>query len=236
MNSQPSDKSSERTFRLSENIDRRLLKYDIEKLKDSLNKFSQKTLEKAGISEAELFVADIGLCLGCNKDANELINKLMTQGHNLTTYSYIGIFGIYSKTVYHHLFTRIYSNKYDIIYDRYTLDTAIWCELDMRSYKIICTNYNDEIKKFTLYDPPQSYLFSEDIKKSTLDILFDILDPRELTNKDNQDIKILARVSRYLKKQREENPKISIKESEFKYNDNVFDIYMFWYRSPRPKL
>ena len=193
------------------------LEYDIKELKSSLSEVAKKALEKVGISEIERFDASIGLSYPKYFDFNEITSKLKRHGYNYLTYL---IEDFYNKGEYGYLTIYIYSNR-----------GVLSCHLDPLPYKIICIDYNG--KTFTLSDPLQKCPFPEDIKKSTLNILYDILDQGELTNMGNKSMNIVAKASRYPDNQIKANPLISIHRSaynnEFKYNENGFNVNITWW-------
>jgi hypothetical protein len=213
---------------LLEKLKKFTLGYDIKELKSSLSKLVEKALEKAGISEIGRF--DVSMGLHYPRDDNESISKPKRHGYNYLTYI---TEDFYSKGKCDYL--AIYA------YDKDNKKNILSCHLDPIPNKIICANYtNYNGKTFTLPDPLQKFTFPEDIKKSILNILDDILDQGELTNMGNKYMNIVTETSMYPGKSIEANPVISIYRSEYNnefiYDDNGSKVKItWWYLHPSSK-
>jgi hypothetical protein len=91
--------------------------------------------------------------------------------------------------------------------------------------RVKCTNYSKI--DFELYDPSKGSPFVQNIEDKILDI-YNILNPRILTDMGKQYIHIRAIISVDPNKPIKENPEISKYSNEFRYNNGRYNIKMTW--------
>ncbi|EOD42807.1 Uncharacterized protein Nst1_146 [Candidatus Nanobsidianus stetteri] len=129
----------------------------------------------------------------------------------------------------------IYDTKMDIYNDKYKL---IGCSSKKQdeSYEIKCTNYND-ISFIDLSNSPQITYSLEGIKYLILSA-YNTLYPGiliDMSERGNQYIDIITKVSMNLNNSTNENPKMFVDNNLFIFNSDGFIIEIFWefYHSPK---